>query len=407
MNALWSVAAFEYLRHLRKKRFLWAVLSMPLMILFIVGMVFVMAWFSVPKRPIGYVAPPGLLQADDFYEDALPALLQVPFRPYADEARARQALDAGEIAAYVLLPADYPAHTDVRLVYYRYPGDQVQSALESALRRSLLRQVPPDRRELAKQLAVTEVVPWRMRGLNSGREKKLQDIGLQLVPIAGGFLLLLLSFISSGYLLAAVLDEKVNYTVEVLATTVSPFRLLAGKLVGITGLALTQLAIWVGFAVGGWWGLRRIFPLLQHVHVSWRVLGIPLLFVAPAYLMLAGLLAALGAMVTAPDEAQQWTALITLPMMAPIYLIGPLMASPNSPLAIGLSLFPITAPLTMLIRYGAGTIPLWQIVLSQAIAWAGGLGAVWFSGYVFRLGMLRYGKRLRLREVLFRRGGAV
>jgi ABC-2 type transport system permease protein len=80
-------------------------------------------------------------------------------------------------------------------------------------------------------------------------------------------------------------------------------------------------------------------------------------------------------------------------------LTGALMSNPNSPLAIGLSLFPLTAPLTMLMRDGLTILPAWQIALSAAIQVLSAVGAIWLAGRAFRLGMLRYGKRLKWREV--------
>ncbi len=404
MNAILIVARFEYIRQVIKRRFLWATLSLPIMIVLIVGTGFGAAWFSTPKKPIGYVDVSGHLQPEDFEQRDTPAFLRVRFQPFPDEASARQALEEDRITAYVLLPTDYPREIKVQLVYYRYPGNMVESALEDALRHSLLRETSSEQRALLAQLSESGI-HWRFRTLGKAGERDQRQLGVQLAPIFGAFTLLLLTFIASGYLLGAVVDEKVNRTAEVLVSSVSSNQLLAGKLLGITALALTQLLVWAAFVVGGWLVLRTRYTWMREITFSWSDLLLPLLIVLPAYLMLAGVLATLGAMVTEPSEAQQWTSLFTLPMIIPLYLVFLLLPHPNSPLAVGLTLFPLTAPLTLIIRRAAGEVPLWQMLLSQALAWGTGIGAVWLSGYVFRLGMLRYGKRLRFREIL-QRGGA-
>lgn len=404
MKALGHVIRFEYLRQVRKRSFFWATFSLPLLVLVMVGMMFIMAWFSRPRQPVGYVAPAGLLQPADFQADDQPAWLRIQYTPLPDEATARRALEDGRLAAYVVVPPDYPQTTRLTLVYLRYPGHNVESDVQDALQQALLRRVPAEWRELSARLADGRLT-WRYRLLGQEITRTPQQLAVRLAPIAAGYALLVLTFIASGYLLSVVADEKANRTAEVLVTSVTPTRLLAGKWIAITLLALTQMTVWLAFVVGGWLLLRSHFTLLRSLPIDWGTLFWPLVFVLPAYLILSGILATLGAMVSDASEAQQWTSLFTLPMMTPLFLAFLFLEHPNSPLALGLTFFPLTAPLTLLVRRAATDVPLWQTLLSQALAWATGLGAIWLSGYTFRLGMLRYGQRLRWRE-LFRRGGA-
>jgi ABC-2 type transport system permease protein len=124
-----------------------------------------------------------------------------------------------------------------------------------------------------------------------------------------------------------------------------------------------------------------------------------LLLMLPAFMMISALMAAIGSTVTEAREGQQVAGLITLPVWIPYLLIMPIMETPNSPLAVALSLFPLTAPLTIVLRSGFTIIPTWQITLSLVLLILSALGALWLAGRTFRLGMLRYGKRLRWREI--------
>ena len=124
----------------------------------------------------------------------------------------------------------------------------------------------------------------------------------------------------------------------------------------------------------------------------------------PAFVMVCALMAAIGATVSEAREGQQMTGLISLPIWIPYMLTGIIIGSPNAPIVVALSLFPLTAPLTMLLRQGMTNIPAWQIAASSIIMVLSAAGSVWLAGRAFRLGMLRYGKRLKLKEIFARQG---
>ena len=118
----------------------------------------------------------------------------------------------------------------------------------------------------------------------------------------------------------------------------------------------------------------------------------------------AALMAMAGATTTDSREAQQVAGLFTLPVMVPYFLLETLMSSPNSPLAVGLSLFPLTAPISLSMRAAFTEIPSWQLIVSFSLLILCAIGALWVSSRAFRLGMLRYGKRLPWR-VIFGKAG--
>jgi ABC-2 type transport system permease protein len=103
--------------------------------------------------------------------------------------------------------------------------------------------------------------------------------------------------------------------------------------------------------------------------------------------------------VSEASEGQQMMGLFTIPTWLPYLFIGVFIQNPNNPLAIAMSLFPLTAPMTIIIRLSFTTIPIWQVIASVTILVLSAIGAVWLAGRAFRLGMLRYGQRLHLKEV--------
>ena len=109
---------------------------------------------------------------------------------------------------------------------------------------------------------------------------------------------------------------------------------------------------------------------------------------------------AVGATLTDVQEAQQVTSLFTLPLFIPFWFALTLINHPNGPIAVGLSFFPLTAPITLSIRVGFTQVPAWQLVLGISLLVFFALAALWFAGRAFRLGMLRYGQRVPWREFL-------
>jgi ABC-2 type transport system permease protein len=174
---------------------------------------------------------------------------------------------------------------------------------------------------------------------------------------------------------------------------------MAGKIIGDTTIGLTQIFLWMLFIVIPILVFRNHISFLEGIQISPQTLILGVFVMFPAFILVAALMAAIGASVAEAREGQQMISIISLPIWIPYMLVAVIMESPNSPLALGLSLFPLTAPLTMLMRDGLTILPTWQIAASSAFQVICAAGAIWLAGRVFRLGMLRYGKRLKWSEV--------
>jgi len=207
---------------------------------------------------------------------------------------------------------------------------------------------------------------------------------------------------TSGFMLQALVKEKENRTIEVIVSSVSPAEMMAGKIVGAVGIALLQLAVWLICLIAAVWGGGALldFAWLRSVQIGWRDL-LPLILVAlPAYFCIAALMTLLGTLMGDGHEAQQASGLFFLPLWLPIYLIIPIAQQPNGPLAVGLSLFPLTSVMTLGMRSIVREVALWEFGLAALIALACGLASVWLAAKTFRAAMLRYGQRLDLRKMI-------
>jgi ABC-2 type transport system permease protein len=165
---------------------------------------------------------------------------------------------------------------------------------------------------------------------------------------------------------------------------------------------LTQLVIWILFAWLAMIVAGKFFPVISNIQLSTDYLLKISLLLLPAFVSIAAMMAALGATVTGSQEAQQVSGLFTLPIMVPLWFVSSIMLNPDGPIAIFLSYFPLSAPITLALRMVFSTIPDWQWLLFIIIQVAFAVFMVWLAARAFRIGMLQYGKRIRLGQ-LFRR----
>jgi ABC-2 type transport system permease protein len=321
-------------------------------------------------------------------------------RPFVDEAAARTALEAGEIQAYYFLPQGYASSGRLTVVYVEPIKSPARRQFYGFLAANLLAGADP---RVAERLTLGSDVT--VVSADGSRRLGPDDWFYFLVPMIAGIAFIIAMFTAGGYLMQAVVEEKENRTMEVLVTSVSPGEFMTGKIVGDLAIGLTQILAWIIFVTLLVQLGRADLEFLQGVRFSPRSILLFCVVMVPAFVMLAGLMAAIGATVAEAREGQQVVGLLSLPLWIPYMLTAALMGNPNSPLAVGMSLFPLTAPLTMVMRDGMTILPAWQIAASGAILILSAAGAVWLAGRAFRLGMLRYGKRLSWRELFARQGG--
>lgn len=395
MKKLWRVMGYEYRRHVLRKGFILSVLGVPLWILLMGGVMMLLIAIETDTTPVGYVDYSG--QLDDSLRLPPPTFpnRSIPLAEFETEELAQAALDRDEIQTYYVVPASYPDDTQIKQFYRKPPAGTAESEFRRFLRLNLLIGYPEQ--VVSRALEGSELVVQA-----ADESEELQGFGMALkfiVPFFSGFVLMIAVFTSSGYLMQAVVDEKQNRTMEIMVTSVSPGQMMTGKVIALIGVGLTQIGCWLIFGVVGLLVGRVSFDFLSGFQINFGNLWLTVLMIIPAFVMISAMMAAVGASVTEASEGQQVTGLITLPVMVPLFFMFIFVSNPNSPLAVGLSLFPLTAPLTMIIRSAFTTIPAWQVVASTLILVLSTVASLWLAGRIFRIGMLRYGQRVRLKEL--------
>ena len=395
MTKFWLVFRNEYLRHVLRKRFIFALLSMPLFVGLLVGVGILAVWADYDGRPVGYVDPPGFFKnarsVPQKSDSLFPPLI---IKAYSTITDVKTALENQQIQAYFIIDSHYLDNGQVEATAQGTIKDSTRQDFQSFLRYNLLAGQTDQVAE--RVLNGPEIV---IQSLNTNRKMAGNEFINILLPLVSGLLFIVVVNTSGSYLVQALIEEKENRTMEIVITSVSDQQLMAGKVVGNLSVGLTELIIWLLFGFLGFVIAQRYFPGAQNLNINMDFVALMIITLLPAFVMVAALMAAIGSTSTNSREAQQWAGLFTLPIVIPFWLIVPLMESPNSPLAVGLSLFPLTAPITLPLRAAFTEVPAWQIGVSLLLLVACAIGALWLAGRTFRLGMLRYGKRLAWREV--------
>lgn len=397
MKKFWLVATYEYLRHVLRKRFIISILSMPIFFAFIIGMGFISAYMQVDRTPIGYVDFSGILANAEQNINSADSFDNVDILAFQDVATAAQALEAKEIRAYYVISQDYLETGEVEVVAKEAKGTEGRGQFVDFLQYNLLKNRPADERNRLVEGPVLEI-----RSVDGAQSMGDNNFLGFLVPMIAAILLMIAINTSGGYLLQALVEEKENRTMEIIVTSVSPTQLMAGKIVGNLSVGLTQIGAWLSVVLIAAVIVIRFIPIGEGFQLSPGYMGLMLAVMLPAFVMIAGLMALVGATATESREAQQIAGLFTLPLAVPLWFISAIMANPNSALSVGLSLFPFTAPLALTLRAGFTSVPVWQSILSIALLVFCAVGSLWLAGRAFRMGMLRYGKRLTWREIFGR-----
>jgi ABC-2 type transport system permease protein len=400
MNKIWLIFKHEYTRHVLRKRFIITVFSMPLFIGVMMVASIASSMMSINHSPVGVVNQSDLLNGftpDPPKKEFLQT--EVEFIKFDSESDAETALENKSIQAYYVLDADYNRTAKAKLVYYKFPANSIQEQFTDQIKHYLIKSQSP---EVVTRL--TEGFHLTLFSADGSRKVGENDWINYVVLFGAGILFIIVLFTSSGYLMSALVEEKENRTMEILITSVSPDQLMAGKVLGNLSVGLTQMSVWIVTLILGYLIGKNEFIWLQSLQISLGEILTLAAIMIPGFILVAALMAMLGTTVTEAREAQQMAGLITLPTVAPYWISTPIIMNPNGGLAVALSFFPLTAPVTMSMRTAMSVVPLWQVILSSTILFLTAAGAIWLSARAYRLGMVRYGKKVSLKELIGKQG---
>jgi ABC-2 type transport system permease protein len=322
---------------------------------------------------------------------------------YGDQEQGRAAVRDKVIASLLVIPEDYIDTGKVTIITREggfsaailEDSDTVQEFFVDHL---LQDEVDPKVR--ARVAHPIEPVPVSLEAEAEPEGGPLSVILNLVVPYFLGILLVMTIFVTSGYLLQGVAREKTSRVMEIILSSVTAQELLAGKVLGLGALGLTQIVIWLASSValsGGTVGLLGIaLPLLVRPQVL--VLGV--VYYILGFLVYAVLMGGVGALGTTQQESQQLAGIFSFLAAIPLMIGGFMFTNPNMTIVRVLSWFPLTAPTMMLLRMPMTEVPLVDVVGSLVMLIIAIPVILWVGSKIFRMGLLMYGKRPSLRQIV-------
>jgi ABC-2 type transport system permease protein len=319
-------------------------------------------------------------------------------------------VDRGELDGYVVIPASI--YEEGNADYYGKSvtnfrdNSRIANAISRAVTARRIQQSGLDAKQVRQLVRRVNLKTFRIA--EGGKEEEDQGRTKTVVWILVAFIYMAM-LVYGQMVMRSVIEEKSSRVIEAVISSVKPFHLMAGKIFGIGALGLAQYSLWAfvmgllsryGVKITGLSASRLTNAKFAMPSLPPETLVFFIIFFALGYFLFAAMYAGLGAMVNSDQEAQQLVfplvMLVIIPFLCTFYIIG----SPNSQLSVILSLIPFFAPITMFARIAAQTPPFWQIALCLALLVATIVGTIWVVGRIYRVGVLMYGKRPNLPEVI-------
>jgi len=436
MHKIWIIIQREYTSRVKNKRFLLVTFLVPLLM---VGLIVGSAYFSfkgTEERKIAVVDPNG------FFKDKLKNSNQLKFEFSSGvDTSNYQAKGYTDILLMPLFEGDKKADYILRskksmgFSLQESISNKINAAIEDRmLEKAGIQQNVLDSIHQSAQIA--ELKAYEDEGKKSKESNAALAMG---IGYASGLLIYITMFIYGTMVLRGVMEEKTNRIAEVIVSSVKPFELMLGKIIGIGAVGLTQFLMWIIVVVtltgvgmgllpddmqsqvqqlqqsGGQMGAagmaqasesaKNIYAF-QHVlsTTNWPlIIGLFLFYFLGGFLFYASLFAAVGSVVNEdPQDAQSLMFPITMPIIFSYIITNVVIQNPNTPMAFWASVIPFSSPMVMMARISYGvptTVPYWELALSMVTLIGGFLLTTWLSAKIYRTGILMYGKKVTWKEM--------
>lgn len=426
MNKILIIIQREFLKRVRTKGFIILTITMPFIM---AALVFVPLWLSSiendEQQKVAVIDPTGV------YAKALKASKSFAFSAQPVITEEMRSEDS-PYDAVVAISGDLVKNNGKVTIYSHkeIPGnllDYIQSKLNETVQKQKL--------EATGIAGLDKIIDDVQRDVNMktvkwSKEGDEQASSTYVAIIVGGiFTLLIYIFVITygGMVMQSVIEEKTNRIIELLVSSVKPFQLMMGKIIGVMLVGIAQMALWgvmlsiimtvasVGFGVSQAQSITAGQPmpsptmnmsqdtqelLTAIVNLPYAEIGLMfiIMFVG-GYLLYSSFFAATGASINEQEDANQFVVPITMITLFGLYAAMYSIENTDGPLAFWASLFPLTSPIVMMIRIPFG-VPLWQELLSIALLYASAFLMIWIGGKIYRVGILMYGKKPSIKEII-------
>ncbi|MDR3188957.1 MAG: ABC transporter permease [Prevotellaceae bacterium] len=437
MSKIFLVAKREFSVRVHKKSFFVLTLLAPVLLALLATMPIIV--MSLKSSDVNVVAVVDDARSFDTVLVSDQTLRFVMLKEDANVADLRQNFDALGYYALLHIGALNDAGEPQMLKFYS--TKQVSLEVQQKVSGMLSREVEqrklhayniPQLEQIMQDVRVklhTNTVKW---GDNGAEQNTHAGIAMG-ISYAFAFLIYMFIFMFGSMVMRGVIEEKVNRIVEVIVSSVKPFELMMGKILGVAAVGLLQFALWIvltlllvsvlgvffslsglaggaeslampGLSAGNLpvpnlpnGGELHLLSYLSGFNFAWIITCFVLFFLG-GYLLYSSLFAAVGSAVEAESDTQQLMMPITIPLILAIFVMLNTFQYPDSALSFWFSIIPFTSPVVMMARIPFD-VPAWQVALSLGLLYATFVGIVWVSGRIYRVGILMYGKKPSFKEM--------
>ncbi|MDB5024036.1 MAG: transporter permease [Mucilaginibacter sp.] len=410
MNKVLLIIQREYITRVRKKAFIIMIFAVPALILLMGGAITLIAKNSGSPHTEQTIK---VIDESGVFSGKFKNKKNITFRPATQTATFLKAdLKKQEDEFLLVIPADFTRKDAVEIYSKKKPGfaltDEIEKQMNDlAVNNSLLKNhIDTAVIHAIKNISISvnpiEITETGVKKANVGA-----NVG---VGIACAVLIYMSLFIYGAQVMRGVIEEKTSRIIEVIISSVKPFQLMLGKIIGVGLVGLTQFAAWIilsiiatkiaGSAFSSPQGsVIGFLTVLKTIPLGY-IMGVFLFYFLTGYLLYSALFAAVGSAVDSETETQQFMFPITLPLLFTYILsVSVLFQAPDSPLAVWLSIIPFTAPVAMMIRIPFGGVTSVQLAASMSLMVIGFLFTTYVASRIYRVGILMYGKKASFKEL--------
>ena len=427
MNKILLVIQREYLTRIQKKSFWIASLLGPILITAIYAIPIWLAMQDKEVKRIEILDESGLFQAKDLVDKEVDfKLVNKPF------SELKVSFSKEGFVAFVHLPKNILSDSKELKIYSE---KNLSLPLKSSIERVIEKKV---RATLMQKAGIaSEVYEKTQVEINSetisvsstGDETSSSSGGAMILAGVMGMLLYITLLLYGSQVMAGVIEEKSSRIIEVIISSIKPYQLMLGKILGVGMVGLTQFLLWIVLTIGltqvasTFYGsspiqqkveqvkktdlevaktmeaspMDEVTKVIESTNIP-LVLGGFLFYFLFGYLLYSSLFAAIGSAVESSAEAQQFTFIVMLPIILAFIMAQFTMQDPDSTMAFWASMIPFTSPINMMVRLPYG-VPMWELATSMILLVLGFLGCSWISARIYRVGILMYGKKITVKEM--------
>jgi ABC-2 type transport system permease protein len=429
MSKILLIIQREYLTRVRKKSFIIMSLLTPVLIGGVFAALALLLTVSDEKKTIAVIDKGSLLEGKVENDEHVELVF---IRESLEEAKRK--VKEGEYSAVLSIPAGIYDSDSVTIFHAeKQPSinviEYVQTEIQKRVEAKKLVDSGVD--QALVEEARTDIKVGTTKISERGEESSSSGAATGIGYICG-VLIYFFIFLYGAQVMRGVIEEKTNRIVEVIISSVKPFELMMGKVIGIGLVALTQFVLWIVLTAtiniaGGRLFLKdkaakapmemsqgmgsdmdspaavsaantTLFNLPGNINVV-KILVLFTFYFLGGYLLYAALFAAIGSAVDSEADTQQFMLPVTIPLILSFLVAQYAITSPDGPIAFWFSIIPFTSPIVMIVRVAFDAAPLWELLLSMALLVLGFLGATWLAGRIYRTGILMYGKKTTYREI--------